>query len=876
MNIFSSKIKNLSSNIKKHKIRIGQLSKALKTKIGKIMTIRTKISKFSFQENKEHEISFDFAKLLELHTLHLKHFEILSQNSKESEHDLIQVYLSTGQVPKKQLTSFKNTQKSLTQIFFEIIFSESIFNFLKIEQEKKADHEWLKTILNLRITFQLNSKMKQTSYISEKEYEYYQKLSSLSIIKKKGREDSFAKQDELCIKDIKRTLELFHEGNISEELAKKILKIKNEESFKNFIKEFIFQDISSEKYSKTISRSLALIQISLDPPSKFIKAELENMAQSLQENLSKNQISPKNCFKLWFVLHLTKHGILQPHFILNILLDLVKLFSKSAMKLLTQLLEREFYFLAKEQSSQERFQYIIQLLKSKKCPDISCNQDYYRLIDVIRNILQIMNIQDINLIDTDHKEQILAKFSTSGNIYASKTEIFKNYIFHIFSQCGAEKDISQTLKSLLMLPQIHNFYKEISSEFVKYMSVKKKSQTISMIKFLKELNKCHPFITYFIKEKFFETLQNLFNSCFDEDKQIKTNLSADIVVFASEEMILEKELLDILGFIKLIDHQRIYLWWKVKFEIKSQIGLLHFIKSVSKNDKQAQLICRLDSNEMLDFLYHLPKVKEKKLEIKNEKLHSIIENEKLFRMEILTRILKLYSPEKGYSYELLKFIIEYQWDVYLYRDKGQVNPYLEFGSFDIMKNVLRRVGRKNFQEILSKRNMTYLGMKYKSILILIFKYFHEYMISQGEGRSHKVSKAKNEDVDIIYLTNDLYDFIEDLSREKTTNMKIKKQETKLENVIDKEVKGLSKEKELEIENDFENEMNLFLENELGQLQDSHKKVDFKINTLKFSKNQNQKINSSNFVIISRQNHRKIKTRIGIITNKSNHAKMFKK
>lgn len=880
----TSKIKNMSSVITKHKFRIGQISKSLKKKLSQMQTALANRRKFVFQGEPATD-PYDRICFNQFSRTITRLLEKSVQSIKQFEKSLIQEYLRKGQVPKKTLSAFRNHQRDLIQIYADWLLIQSIFQKRFPDNTNPLNPDWLRELFDLRVTYQLGLKITSSSFISQKEFEYYQQLSPILIKNKKKAEDSQLKQDEGFVQDIRRTLELFHEGNISEELASKILKIRSQRVFQSFLKEFICQDISSEKFAKTISRSLALIQKSLETPSPFIKSELEHMVRELRAGLRRNQMQKARHFRLWYVVHLTKHGILQPQFILSILLDLADDFGKQSMELLTEILEREFYFLAEERSSSERFQYIVRTLESKKCPNLACNQAYHKLMAIIGNIVQITQIRDIGLIDSTHKEQILAKFSTSQNIYASKTEIIENYFFHVFARCGAGQTLSETLKALLTVADLGRFYRQVASQFVRYMKVKKKSQTRCLVELLKMLNEYHPFVAYFVKEKFFSTLKDLFNSCFDDSKQTKTNLSADVVVFGEFGLVSETEMLKTLRFIKHIPSRRVDLWWKLSFDIKGQLGTVNFVRSLGIGEKHVQLLCRLPLSQLLNYLVDLPRIRKMQFRSSTEKLKSIKKNEWLFRMEILTRILRLYYPEKGYSTCLLAFILEYQWDVRALRQRDSLNSYLEFGSFDIMKNVLRRVARGNFKQLLSSRRELYRGTSYRDILILVFNFFREYMISEHEGRLQKAGKGASEDVDIIYLTNDLFSYVEEVCRMKrSSNSAIepenKKEEKESQASTQKEEKEenspqeISTEKEEEVTEEFENEMSLFLEQQMGQAQDSHKKVFFKINSLKFTKNVNAPKGTSGFTLISRQNFRKVKNINGQFMSKSKHAKLF--
>lgn len=873
----SNYVQDLGLKNKKYKIKIGQINKNLKKKLIKISQLEIYEPLFNSQDRKELVKSLELNSLRPMANIIVQQYEIINQILKDYQKNFSKEYLAEGNIKANTLSGYKKIQKEMINSFTNLILKKAFF---ELEEPWNLNFDLLSDLLFLRVSYQTKPSLSINSYISAKEFEYFQKIEAIPI--KKSKNEKNIKQDENFINDIKRTLELFHEGNISEELARKILKIQSQSLLDQFLEEFVNQDLSSEKFARTISRSLAVVSVSADERiQQMVRDLVENLGIGLRMSITQIPILQLTHYKMWLLLLLTKYGVCSPHFFINILLDLLNLFSKPAMELLTDLLEREFYFLIKEPSSQERFQYFITELRAKNCPNIACNQAFNRLMRVVQNILRLNDLRDMSHLESQQKEQILAKLSTRENIYASKTQIIEDFFFETFSHCGASRSVSETLSVLLSLPDLRRFTIEFARQFINYLRVKKKSQAPALIGLLKELQVYYPFVVHFARDKFCSFLLNLFNSCFNDDKQNKTNLSADLVLFEKEGLLSEIELLKMLHKIRKADSRRLNLWWKVSSDLKSQISLLYFLRQICKNERHVQQLVRLQPDKLLDYLFHLPTLKNYRPEAESPDLDFQFQAESLFRFEILTRVLKLYSPEKGYSPCLFTFIIEFQWDLHLYRKEESLNSYLEFGSFDVMKKMLKRVGQNDFKSFLNAtKGKKYKDTLYEDIIRELFVHYEKYIVCLKENKNVRESRSKPDDVDTMYLTKQLFNFIEQSflrtqsSVEKRPQTKKKVEEIKIKKIVQKEEEEDNEGLEEDLMDEFEKEMNVFLEEQAGQGQGVGKKVDFKINALKFSKKKMDFNSNSGFIIISRPTHKKIQTRVGEIVRKSKHAQFF--
>lgn len=303
-------------------------------------------------------------------------------------------YLEEGLSP--ELDKLKSIQENLIQKYYSFLIFEFFFNL-----EPNLKENTLTFLYKMRVRFQEKGQFKVSNYISEDKFNIYQrfeKLKKRQIISQSNQNKKNIKKDENLVLEIFKIQSLFYEGNISYDLANKIILIENDEAMKDFINKFTKQSIKSEKFAFTLAFTLSLISESCPHISKIIKCEIKKVIVDIKKNYKQDQIINK----IWFIIHLCKFNKCNLNEIINIFIFLMNEFNKISMYLLNSIFEREFYFFVKEQGCSERFTYFINQLKNKHCPNIECNEIYNKLMKTLNNILKIFDVKDMNEFDNSN------------------------------------------------------------------------------------------------------------------------------------------------------------------------------------------------------------------------------------------------------------------------------------------------------------------------------------------------------------------------------------------------------------------------------------------------------------------------------------------
>ena len=696
------------------------------------------------------------------------------------------------------------------------------------------------------------------------------------------------------------------------------------ESLNSKIHGSLFSPISS-----TLSESVWSITCSI--------LEKANSAHKL--NLVQNQI--------WLLLHLTKFGDLNPHTIPNLFFSFIGKLSKREMQLLSHTIEKEFYFLLHEPSISKRFQVLLEQISKSSCPDLYSSSEFNKLQKTVQNVVRISELNSISAFGESKKEDILKNLVDADNIYSSPDRIFSRYLLQLFSELS-ETSLGPTLQLLLKLQTLNSLHYVFNRSFVEYMRVKKRSQSSLMLALLLGLSQYYPFLVHSTVEMFVQSSLELIFFSPNSNKQVKMDFTSDLVLLVDKKLVQEQVLFDILTLIKRPNPRNFVIWYQIQVSSKSQTALLSWTREISRDHFQNNFINelgKLPKQHLIRTIAELPEIQintpqslikfmkdtqslndqsDSEIPIEQisksanssgqEDICTLFSLEQLFRHELITRILKHFDPQTNLSSTYINILFEHIFDMVNLKLNNKITAFLEFGAFDIMRNIMCRLGVNNLDALVTN-NKIYRGRSRREMLNLIFGYYDVYFIERQRGR------RGDQDVDIIYVSPKLLKWVDCLLKEKKADKK--KQERKRDRLeLQRELKNNSNNEcnrdknsnskldrpindniennqhigkqemrdhqgninethlegeEDEIGNDiqemdFEMELNSFLRDEIGKTNNNSVKVDFKINSLKFGKGGPKQ--TQGISLMTRVDRKRVRGKHIFGFGESKHAKLF--